>query len=97
MTPESDAPDFQDSRVPDGGVAIPALSAREMPNPTQKPLLGVLKTPLRAFRSVAPGKRFWHGPADLRPPFWAGQASFLCARRVRGHGVGPNQDLRQIQ
>ena len=32
--------------------------------------------------SVAPGMRFWHGPADLRPPFWAGQAFFLCARRV---------------
>jgi hypothetical protein len=49
------------------------------------------------LRGVAPGRRFWHGPADLRPPFWAGKASFLCACRVRGDGVGLDQDLRQIQ
>ena len=35
-----------------------------------------------ALRGVAPGLRFWHGPADLGPPFWAGQASFLCACRL---------------
>ncbi len=44
--------------------------------------------PFRPPRGVAPGVRFWHGPADLRPPFWAGQASFLCARRTCGDGVG---------
>jgi hypothetical protein len=97
MMPSQMAPDFRDSPVPDDRAAVPALSDREILNPAQKPVLGVLKTPFKAFRSVAPGMRFWHGPADLRPPFWAGQASFLCARRVRGHGVGPNQDLRQIQ
>ena len=43
---------------------------------------------ISAAHGVAPGMRFWHGPADLRPPFWAGQASFLCARRSRGDGVG---------
>jgi hypothetical protein len=91
------APDSGDSRVPDDGMAIPVQSVGEMSNPAQKPVLEVLKTPFEGFHSVAPGMRFWHGPADLRPPFWAGQASFLCARRVRGHGVGPNQDLRQIQ
>src|SRR5712671_906752 len=37
--------------------------------------------------------RFWHGPADLRPPFWAGQAFFLCARRARGDRRGVHQDL----
>ena len=55
------------------------------------------KSTVLALRGVAPGMRFWHGPADLRPPFWAGQASFLCARRSRGDGVGSDQDLRQIQ
>src|SRR5438105_4169953 len=35
--------------------------------------------------------RFWHGPADLRPPFWAGQAFFLCARRARGDRAGWNK------
>src|SRR5437868_10716670 len=37
--------------------------------------------------------RFWHGPADLRPSFWAGQAFFLCARRARGDRRGVHQDL----
>ena len=48
-----------------------------------QPFLGILeKSPFRrkylpkssvfASRGVAPGIRFWHGPADLRPPFWAG-------------------------
>src|SRR5213595_2577408 len=37
--------------------------------------------------------RFWHGPADLRPPFWAGQAFFLCARRARGDRRGVHQDI----
>ena len=50
-----------------------------------------------ALHDVAPGMRFWHGPADLRPPFWAGQASFLCAGRNSGDRRGHHQDLRQIQ
>src|SRR5258705_2630979 len=33
------------------------------------------------------------GPADLRPPFWAGQAFFLCARRARDDRRGVHQDL----
>src|SRR5260370_14927170 len=33
------------------------------------------------------------GPADLGPPFWAGQAFFLCARRARGDRRGVHQDL----
>jgi len=28
---------------------------------------------------------------DLRPPSWAGLASFLCAGRVSGDGVGPSK------
>jgi hypothetical protein len=28
---------------------------------------------------------------DLRPSFWAGRASFLSVRRVRGPGVGPSK------
>jgi hypothetical protein len=27
-------------------------------------------------------------PPDLRPPFWAGKASFLCVRRDSGEGAG---------
>jgi hypothetical protein len=89
--------DSGDSRVPEGCMAVRAPAAREMPNQAQKPVLEVLKTPFKGLHGVAPGMRFWHGPADLRPPFWAGQASFLCAAASSGHGVGPNQDLRQIQ
>jgi len=51
------------------------------------------KSTFFAPRGVAPGMRFWHGPADLRPPFWAGKASFLCACRARGEGVGLHQHL----
>ena len=61
------------------------------------PVISFQKSMVFAVRGVAPGRRFWHGPADLRPPFWAGKASFLCACRVRGDGVGLDQDLRQIQ
>jgi hypothetical protein len=61
------------------------------------PVISFQKSMVFALRGVAPGRRFWHGPADLRPPFWAGKASFLCACRVRGDGVGLDQDLRQIQ
>ena len=45
--------------VPSGRPA----SMQQMVNPTQKPFLRATKTPLRPFRDVAPGKRFWHGPA----------------------------------
>src|SRR5438128_1801777 len=40
------------------------------------------------LRGVAPGRRFWHGPADLRSPFWAGKASIICAGRARGMAWG---------
>ena len=97
MTPESDAPDLVDSRVPDDAVAIPVPSAREMPNPTQKPVLGAVKSRFKALHGVAPGMRFWHGPADLRPPFGQGGPPFYAPAASSGNGVGPNQDLRQIQ
>src|SRR5215204_4990697 len=35
------------------------------------------------LRGVAPGRRFWHGPADLRPPFWAGKASTIHNTNMR--------------
>src|SRR6201988_2304906 len=37
------------------------------------------------------GSDFGMVPADLRPPFWAGWACFLCAGRIRGDGVGPSR------
>ena len=43
------------------------------------------------------GNDFGMVPADLRPPSWAGLASFLCARRVKRPGRGAIQDLRQIR
>src|SRR3979490_2135809 len=37
-------------------------------------------------------------PADLRPPFWAGQASFLCARRLprRRRGVTAGSEANSM-
>jgi hypothetical protein len=34
------------------------------------------------FRSVAPGGRFWHGPADLRPPFGQGRPPFYASSAI---------------
>jgi hypothetical protein len=43
------------------------------------------------------GGDFGMVPADLRPPSWAGLASFLYARRIMRPGRGAIQDLRQIR
>src|SRR5437867_7010864 len=40
------------------------------------------------LRGVEPRRRFWHGPADLRSPFWAGKASITGAGRARGMAWG---------
>jgi hypothetical protein len=40
------------------------------------------------FAALRRGSDFGMVPADLRPPFWAGRASILCARSFRGDGVG---------
>lgn len=69
----------------------------ESQNFTLNRWLGGQKRAVFALCGVAPGKRFWHGPADLRQPFWAGLASFLSARRPRRPGRRAIQDLRQIR
>src|SRR5260370_22198120 len=51
------------------------------------------KSGVVAFAGVRGGLCFGGGAAVLSPPFWAGQAFFLCARRARGDRRGVDQDL----
>jgi hypothetical protein len=53
--------------------------------------LGAKKGRFLLYTALRRGDDFGMVPADLRPPFWAGLASFLSARRVRGKGVGPSR------
>jgi hypothetical protein len=55
------------------------------------------KSALFARRSVAPGVRFWHGPADLGAAL-LGRAGLLFMRPAAscGDGEGRHQHLRQI-
>ena len=49
------------------------------------------------FMALRRGDDFGMVPADLRPPYWAGPASFLSVRRIKRPGRGAIQDLRQIR
>src|SRR6266850_317578 len=51
-----------------GKSAARPFHAKYLPNST-----------VSGLRSVAPGVRFWHGPADLRPSFGQGGPSFMRA------------------
>src|SRR3954463_1540190 len=50
------------------------------------------------LRGVAPGERFWHGPGRFEAALWAGQASFLCARRLprRRRGVTAGSEANSM-
>ena len=85
----SSAPQFLDAQGRE--IALKHLSYSHFWNSGKKRRSGrkyLPKSTVYALRSVAQEMRFWHGPADLRPPFWAGQAFFLCVRRSRGEAWG---------
>jgi hypothetical protein len=46
------------------------------------------KSAFFAIRGVAPGRRFWHGPADLRPPFGQGRPPFYAPAALAGKAWG---------
>src|SRR5262249_52284222 len=49
------------------------------------------KSPVSALRGVAPGVPFWHGPGRFEAALLGREGLVLCARRVRGAGVGLHQ------
>ena len=99
--------DAYEARLIPGGVAIPpipaagleqGIEARDREMSRRKLVFGrTKKARFRPTAALRRGSDFGMVPADLRPPSWAGLASFLCACRVSRHGRGAIQDLRQIR
>ncbi len=88
----------------DGGPAIPRRAGQpdrvkatvlqpflEFPHSCKNRRFGrkyLPKSLVLALRSVAQGMRFWHGPADLRPPLWAGAGLLFRRPPLPRCGVG---------